>query len=319
VMQGAGRGKRSSGVGSLASRIGMLSSALAAVGMTLGATSCGGGGASRRGEPDGQHHLTSSTSAHDGDERDDGVVLASSRGVLEPEQVRAAVEPHSNEVSGCYLSRVGARRWLGGRVTLRWKIAPRGGITDVQIIESDLGAWPVERCLLEVARRMQFPEPRGGPAEFTVPFEFSATGNAQPWDEARSAAAVGDEQLAQLAQCDHPGDASLTRPGPRSARSTSRPVVKAPPKAAGAPLGTPATPPGQAPAALPGRAPQTVTITLYVGARGTSHSVGFAAGEPDGIPAPWAECAEKIAMTWRLPDPRGTVAKLTLRYARDRP
>ena len=59
--------------------------------------------------------------------------------------------------------------------------------------------------------------------------------------------------------------------------------------------------------------PDDVRITLYVGARGRAQSVGFASPRAE-LEDAWATCAEKAALAWRLPDPRGQVTKLAVRY-----
>jgi hypothetical protein len=59
--------------------------------------------------------------------------------------------------------------------------------------------------------------------------------------------------------------------------------------------------------------PSDVTITLYVGPHGKAQSVGFASAKTE-IGEIWAQCAEKAALAWRLPDPHGMVAKLAIRY-----
>jgi len=59
--------------------------------------------------------------------------------------------------------------------------------------------------------------------------------------------------------------------------------------------------------------PDDVTLTLYVGPGGKAQSVGFSSGK-SAIDDAWAECAEKTAMAWRLPDPKGVIAKLAIRY-----
>lgn len=59
---------------------------------------------------------------------------------------------------------------------------------------------------------------------------------------------------------------------------------------------------------------QPVTITVYVGPRGKAQSVGFTGSVVDEA---WADCAEKTALGWRLPDPKGTIAKLAVTYPRD--
>lgn len=209
------------------------------------------------------------------DEPDDDVVVHADKGHVEPAAVEAGLAPHRDVLTGCYTQRVGRRRWLGGRLTLRWEVAADGQIARVLLAASDLGAWPVEKCVLEAARTVSFGVPVSGAAEVVLPLEFSlcqhtaagcaTRGLAAIWDEAASAKAVGP-QLAKLDVCGK------------------------------------------------GRTnPDDVRITLYVGARGRTLSVGFAsdAGELDDA---WAACAEKAALAWRLPDPRGQIAKLAVRY-----
>ena len=59
-------------------------------------------------------------------------------------------------------------------------------------------------------------------------------------------------------------------------------------------------------------APSDVTVTLYVGPGGKAQSVGFAGKTV--IDDAWAECAAKAALALRLPDPKGQIAKLAVKY-----
>jgi hypothetical protein len=204
-------------------------------------------------------------SSDDEEEPDDGLEVMSTRGRMDPADVEAGLAPHAAALESCYKSRVGKQRWLGGKLEIKWEIASDGALKSAQIASSDLGAWPVEKCLLEVARSITFARPRGGDADVTVPLEFSARGSSQWWDEDRSAEVVGERVLA-LSECVAVGEAP----------------------------------------------PQDVVVTLYVGTRGKVQSVGFAsAAAPlsDG----WAECAAEMIQGWQLVDPRGQVAKLTVR------
>lgn len=250
-----------------------------AAGCATALWSCGGAKPATN-DPSSSGYRTRTTRAED---PDDGVSLSTSRGVLEPEQIRATVEPHSEEFSSCYISRVGDRRWLGGKVQLEWQLDGGGGVQSVHVNENDLGAWPVEKCVLAAARRLKFPPPRGGATDFTVPLEFSATGSAAVWDEAKSAAALAPH-LGKLAACAEP------------------PEGNAP--AAGGPDAAPSEP----------TAPTEVTIALYLGSQGQVLSAGFAVEEPTGFSERWAECAYAAALTWKLAEPRVPVAKLTVRY-----
>jgi TonB family protein len=60
--------------------------------------------------------------------------------------------------------------------------------------------------------------------------------------------------------------------------------------------------------------PGDVTVVLYVGTRGKVQSVGFATSALVPFSDAWADCAVAKAMAWVLPDPRGAVAKLAVRY-----
>lgn len=255
--------------------------AWAALGGVLALAACGG---SPRASEDRTAAGARRSSGAGADEPEDGVEVQSSRGVLEPEQIRQVVEPHSNELSGCYLSRVGDRRWLGGRVQLKWELDGTGAVRDVHIAESDLGSWPVERCLLGISRRLKFPAPRGGSdTDFTVPLEFSATGSAAPWSEERSAEALGP-QLTRLDECAAMPAAAPTAPT--------------------APAGDPAA----------ASAPREVLITLYLGAQGQVLSSGFAVDEAEGFSEKWADCAHRVVQAWRTTEPKVPVAKLSVRY-----
>jgi hypothetical protein len=202
----------------------------------------------------------------DSQDNDDGVTFVHARGHMEQDAVEAGIAPHKDELADCYTKNVGRRRWLGGHVKIHWDIAKDGTITAVKLAsESDLGAWPIEKCLLEVARAASFDKPVGGDADFDIPLAFSAKGVVLPWDEDQGLKAVGG-QLVKLEPCG---------------------------KTEGL--------------------PDDVVITLYVGPHGKAMSVGFSSDRSE-INEKWAECAEKVALKWRLPDPRGTVAKMAIRY-----
>jgi hypothetical protein len=204
-------------------------------------------------------------------EPDDGVVVTGTKGRMDPEKVSAGLAPQRARLSGCYMQGVGARHWLGGNVLLRWEVAADGAIARVLVIESDLGAWSIEKCVVGVARGASFGTPIGGPAELTLPLEFSPTVRPAVWNVEQSAKAVGG-QLLELDAC------------------------------------------GKAKAGAPSiAAPDEVAITLYVGRTGRAESVGFASAT-SAIDDAWAACAEKAALAWRLPDPKGQVTKLAVRY-----
>lgn len=235
------------------------------------------------------------------DEPQDGISFKNSKGHMEQASIEAGLAPHAEELSECYTSRVGRRRWLGGRVLLHWDIQADGTITSVKLAESDLGAWQVEKCLLDVARTATFEKPVGGSADFALPLEFFLTkGGAQIWDEDKALAAVGG-QLAGLDECSDPSKKVEPKQHPVNKRHPApRKKAPEPPKD----LDKPEPP------------PRNVTITMYVGPHGKAQSVGFSSSTSE-IGEHWAMCAEQLALAWRLPDPRGQYAKLAVRYKAD--
>lgn len=205
----------------------------------------------------------------DDDEVTDGVKFKNMRGKMDQAAITAGLEPHTQELTDCYMTKVGRRRWLGGHVVLHWDIKKDGTVTSVKLSESDLGNYDIEKCLLDAARSATFDKPQGGDADFTVPLDFSAKGNAQIWDEDKSLRAIGG-QLSKLDLCPD-----------KKAKKHEKPI--------------------------------NVTVTLYIGPHGKTQSVGFSSPNTE-ITEDWMDCAAKEAITWRLPDPRGQIAKLAIRY-----
>lgn len=137
----------------------------------------------------------------DPEPEDDGLELVSDRGRVDPEVAAARIGPHAAALNACYADRLERRRWLGGQVELTWDVAADGALTGVRVGRSDLGAWPVEKCLLEVARSVSFGKPIGGKAaDVTFPVMFSAGSAALAWDEDQAIRAVGGKYK-DLAAC----------------------------------------------------------------------------------------------------------------------
>ncbi len=201
----------------------------------------------------------------DSTEPEEGVTIVNAHGHMEKEAVEAGLKPHNDELSACYMKSPKLKKWIGGHVLIHWDIKKDGTVTSVKLMsESNLGAWAIEKCLLEVARSASFDKPIGGDADFTLPLDFTAKATSLPWTEDQALKAVGG-QLVKLDKCDQKNGK-----------------------------------------------PHDLTITLYVGPHGKAQSIGFSSDSSE-IKEKWAECAEKQAMAWRLPDPRGTVAKLAVR------
>jgi TonB family protein len=97
-------------------------------------------------------------------------------GVLDTEDVQATMQEHFDDIRACYGRAGKAQRYAEGRVLLRFNVKGDGAAEDVLVLESTLGNYEVERCLVEVGRRIAFPAPLGGkPTNFEYPVEFRST------------------------------------------------------------------------------------------------------------------------------------------------
>ncbi|MCG8425524.1 MAG: AgmX/PglI C-terminal domain-containing protein [Proteobacteria bacterium] len=151
-----------------------------------------------------------------GEEDHGGLAVSGLRGRLDVYDIREGMRPHSRSLERCYTSRVGQRRYLGGDVEFQFAVERDGTVKSVQVLKSDLGAWPVEKCMLEVCRNMVFPRPKGGGvADFTVPLSFAARARVEVWNETRTKAEVS----AMAAQLDTCADQTATR-APANVRIT---------------------------------------------------------------------------------------------------
>lgn len=115
--------------------------------------------------------------------RDSGksdVKVDSELGVLETGDVEDAMARHFEDMKACYREAGKAQRYAGGRVLLRFLVGGNGRPDDVLVVESDLGNYSVERCLVHVGRSIGFKAPEGRKATtFDYPIEFRAAGNAE--------------------------------------------------------------------------------------------------------------------------------------------
>ena len=107
---------------------------------------CGGGSATPPAKPDPQPLQRTRIPIEEPEEDEgpqDGVQIQSTKGRMEMATIEAGIEPHKATLSDCYMSRVGKRKWLGGRVSMHWEINKGGEITSLKLAESYLGSWEI--------------------------------------------------------------------------------------------------------------------------------------------------------------------------------
>ena len=107
----------------------------------------------------------------------DGLQISLEHGVISQEAAQQAVMAEWKELTRCYSEAGPAMGFAGGAVTLRFFVDGHGAITDVRIVESRVGNFEVERCLVGVGRKVRFPQPKGNAlAQVDYTLEFRSTG-----------------------------------------------------------------------------------------------------------------------------------------------
>ncbi len=265
---------------------------VAAFALGLSAAACGSSAPPEPTEPTaaGGDDITDrrpSSPGYEDEAEDDGLAVSGLRGRLENYDIQQGVEPHAADLERCFTKERSGRRYLGGRVELAFTVARDGAVASVHAQQSDLGSWPVERCLIEVGMEMRFPKPKGGaPAEFTLPLDFPAQRPATTWDAGRAQAEVAALAPALVECAEAGGDGSGAGDGDGAGAGDQ----------------------GGADSA-----PEGLWVTLYVGTRGQVQAAGFAS-ESGPFGHAWAVCAEAQILSWTLSDPQGRVTKARFAY-----
>src|SRR5262249_58698292 len=141
----------------------------------------GGRGRAARQDDEGgaalaHHRRRPSSGIRAADPNPAGMTVDNELGVLDTEDVEATLKDHFDDIRSCYQRAGKAQRYAGGRVMLRFIVGGDGIAQDVLVVESSLGNYDVERCLVEVGRRIAFHAPTGHKATtFEYPVEFRST------------------------------------------------------------------------------------------------------------------------------------------------
>lgn len=99
-------------------------------------------------------------------------------GAIDRDAVEAAILAHKDEFRLCYERELNAESpTMSGRIGVSFTIGPSGKTTQTGITSSTIGNPNVDRCYLNVLKRIQFPIPRGGGiVEVNFPFKIGRVG-----------------------------------------------------------------------------------------------------------------------------------------------
>lgn len=92
--------------------------------------------------------------------------------------IAAAIEAHKDAFRYCYEKEVNAGLPnLAGSIKTTFVIGSAGRVTEAGISNSTMNNPNVERCVVTVLKRIDFPIPQGGVVQVGYPFKFARTGN----------------------------------------------------------------------------------------------------------------------------------------------
>jgi hypothetical protein len=148
----------------------------------------------------------------DDDDSGPGDVQASGMlGTLQTADIQPVIEKSWNDVETCFTDHAARLRYVGGHVELKFRVARDGTVKHVHVAVGDLGAWPVEKCVLELAQAMTFPRPKGGEAVFSFPIDFPARSRTVSMEAGRAASDIGP-RLKKLGKCNQASDGDAVPP-----------------------------------------------------------------------------------------------------------
>jgi hypothetical protein len=116
---------------------------------------------------------------------DNAMGMSMSMGVLDERAVDRALKPYERALSNCFARAGDARKYLSGRVDMRFVVTGTGQVSDVQVIKNGLGNYPVESCLVAVGKQILFPAPegrRGTDFEYSMSFQSTGERSVIPWN-----------------------------------------------------------------------------------------------------------------------------------------
>ncbi len=99
-------------------------------------------------------------------------------GSMDLSAIAAAIEAHKDAFRYCYEKEVNAGfPNLRGSIKTTFMIGSAGRVTEAGIANSTMKNANVERCVIGVLKRIDFPVPQGGVVQVGYPFKFERTGN----------------------------------------------------------------------------------------------------------------------------------------------
>ncbi len=114
-------------------------------------------------------------------------------GTIPEHKVQATLEPLLPKFARCFAQGAQDIEFIGGHMRFYFRVALDGSVQWVYPRESSVGHRGAERCLLDLAQRVRFPQPKGG-GEAEVAWGF----DIEPSDGVRPPVEWGADRVASL-------------------------------------------------------------------------------------------------------------------------
>jgi TonB family protein len=94
-------------------------------------------------------------------------------GYLDPKVVRNVVQGGYFSMRACYEEGLARDTRLSGKIQVRFVIDRDGRVSSAHLDDSSLPDCEAARCMLDVYRGLEFPEPNGGRVTVVYPLTFT--------------------------------------------------------------------------------------------------------------------------------------------------
>lgn len=104
-----------------------------------------------------------------------GMEIDGDTGTMDEADVRNVMAANMAGFNNCFAKTAGS--FVSGEVTLKFVVDGKGRVEQVSVDDSTLGSWPIEGCLVQTSRFLEFPPPMGaGRARFAYPMSWNDAG-----------------------------------------------------------------------------------------------------------------------------------------------
>jgi hypothetical protein len=123
------------------------------------------------------------------EDSEDDLNVSGTLGTIPTHLIQERLEPKFPSFQKCFIERSEALEFVAGKIELYFRVKVDGSVRRVFPRGSSIGDRQTERCIVEIAARTRFPNPKGGgEAEFAWQLEVDTMPDVRPpvaWDSER--------------------------------------------------------------------------------------------------------------------------------------